>query len=162
MKTFKLGILALVLGLFTLTSCEKEELESDTPTTLSTDGGTTDPVDNQIFIDSLINEWTIAGGASIHNGQMGNINFLVSSSGELDSLTFGSDWGADQFVYGGSFEYLDDGVFVFKYEQNRITIGEAFVDTVRFEDIGVENKIYVKWKNFQNLTPSNYVYTFVD
>lgn len=164
MKTFKLGILALTLGLFTLTSCEKEELEPDYPTTVSTDGGgTTEPVDTVAFIDSLVTEWTLAGGKTLNNGGMGDINFLVSSSGEMDSLSFGNTWVNDFFVEGGSFEYLGEGTFIFKYDQIRETVYESFVDTVRMEPFVEDpNYIIVNWKNFTNLTPDTYIYTFVD
>lgn len=163
MKTFKLGILAFVLGLFTLTSCEKDELEVDTPpTSTSTGGTTTEPVDTVAFIDSMVTVWTTNGGAYLEGG-MGELQFLVSSSGELDSLKFRTDWGADYLVEGGSFEYLGEGKFVFKYDQYRITSYEAFVDTVTFEQHPLdETAIYVKWKNFTTLATKNYVYRPVD
>ena len=164
MKTIKLGILTLVLGLFTLTSCEKEELEVDIPPTSSSTGeSTTEPVDTVAFIDSMMTVWTTTGGAKLHNGGMGDINFLVSSSGELDSLTFGTDWGGDYYVEDGSFEYLGDGKFVFKYDQYRFSDYESFVDTVVMEIHPLdETAIYVKWKNFTTLAPKNYVYRPVD
>jgi hypothetical protein len=165
MKTFKLGILALVLGLFTLTSCEKEELESDYPSTLSGSetGGTTEPTDTVALIDSLINVWTLEGSARLNNGGMGDINFLVSSSGELDSLTFGNTWVNDYFVEDGSFEYLGDGKFIFKYDQIRETVAESFIDTVTMsQSVDYSDYIEVQWKNFTDLTPKTYFYTYVD
>lgn len=163
MKTIKLGILTLVLGLFTLTSCEKEELEVDIPPTSSSTGGSiTEPVDTVAFIDSLVTEWKLTGGAYLEGG-MGELQFLVSSSGELDSLKFRTDWGADYLVEDGSFEYLGDGKFVFKYDQYRITSYESFVDTVTFEPHPTtDNKVLINWKNFTNLTPKLYIYTYVD
>ena len=145
MKTFKLGILTLVLGLFVLTSCEKDEFENETPAASSSTGGsTTEPVDTVAFIDSMMTVWTANGHTKLNNGGMGDINFMVSSSGELDSLSFGNNWGNDPFVSGGSFEYLGDGKFVFKYEQYRFSSIDSFVDTVTFEQHPLDEKaIYV-------------------
>jgi len=164
MKTIKLGILTLVLGLFTLTSCEKEELEVDIPPTSSSTGeSTTEPVDTVAFIDSMMTVWTTTGGAKLHNGGMGDINFLVSSSGELDSLTFGNDWGNDYYVEDGSFEYLGDGKFVFKYDQYRFSDYESFVDTVTMiQSPDYPDYIDVYWKNFTTLAPKSYFYQYVD
>lgn len=164
MKTFKLGILALVLGLFTLTSCEKDELEVDAPPTSSSTGGsTTEPIDTVAFVDSMMTVWVTNGGAKLFSPAMGHINFLVSSSGELDSLTFENTWVNDFFVEGGSFEYLNDGRFVFKYDQLRETHWESFIDTVTMAPHPVaEGNILVGWKHFQWLTPENYEYTYVD
>jgi hypothetical protein len=164
MKTFKFGILALVLGLFTLTSCEKEELEPDYPTTLSgseTDGGSS-TVDTVAFIDSLVTEWTLDGGAYLEGG-MGELQFLVSSSGELDSLKFRTDWGADYLVEGGSFEYLGNGKFVFNYEQFRLDSYVEFTDTViMVQSPDYPDYIDVKWKNFNTLSTKSYFYQYVD
>lgn len=159
MKTFKIGILTLVLGLFTLTSCEKEELDVDIPPTSSSTGGsTTEPIDTASVIDSLVTEWKLAGGAYL-KGPMGELQFLVSSSGELDSLKFRTDWINDYLIEGGSFEYLGEGKFVFKYEQLRVTEWESFVDTVTFEQHPLdETAIWVEWKNFTTLAPDSYIY----
>ena len=164
MKTFKLGILALVLGLFTLTSCEKEELESDdVPTTLSSGSSTSEPVDTVAFVDSLWNVWVTNGGARLYNGGMGDINFLVSSSGELDSLTFGNDFINDWYVEDGSFEYLGEGKFVFKYDQYRLSAFESFIDTVILSREPLyPDYIDVRWKNFTTLVPKSYFYQYVD
>lgn len=163
MKTFKLGILALVLGLFTLTSCEKEELETDdVATTLSTDGSTSEPVDTVAFADSLITSWTANGGATLR-GPMGDIHFLVRSTGEFDSLTFNTDFINDWYVEDGSFEYLGDGKFVFKYDQYRLSAFESFIDTVILSREPLyPDYIDVKWKNFTTLVPKSYFYQYVD
>lgn len=182
-KIFYLNAIALILmGLFS-SSCEKDEVDAyvdnnssgdsltvDTTVVVGTDTTTIDTtvVVTDGYIDSLWNVWETNGGARLNNLGMGDINFLVSSSGELDSLTFGNHHINDYFVEDGSFEYIGDGKFVFKYDQLVWDVHEPFIDTViMYIEPVYPDYIALKWKNFQKLIynpvpPSTYYYTIVN
>lgn len=166
-KLMYLNAIALIIVSLFSSSCEKDEVDAYVDSSSSGDSLTVDTtvvvgtdttkIDTTVavsdgYIDSLWNVWTTTGGAKL----IGLVEIYFhkrKTTGKFDSLTFKNSWVNDYWVTGGSFEYLNEGKFVFSYEQIVSTVKEPFEDTVTISKAPLVygDKLAVGWKNFDKL-----------